>query len=307
MGRQALRGCGVKILITGKNGQVGFELQRSLALLGEVVAVDRNECDLANIASIRSTLDVVQPDIILNPAAYTAVDQAESEPGLARAVNAHAPAVFGEWAAPRGSLVVHYSTDYVFDGRKDSPYSEDDAPNPQSVYGQTKREGELALQAAGAKSLIFRTSWVYGAYGNNFVKTILRLAAERDTLKIVADQFGAPTPAALLADATAQVVAQYRHDHGLGTVFPLGLYHLTAMGRTSWHGYAEAIIAAARVAGRPLCLGEGNLLPITTAEYPLPASRPANSCLDTKRFISTFGLALPEWQNGLAHVLRLML
>ena len=202
----------MKILLTGKNGQVGFELQRALAPLGEVVAVDQHECDLSNPDAIRQLVAKVAPQVIINPAAYTAVDKAESEQQLAQAINGTAPGVFGEEAARLGALVIHYSTDYVFDGCASGAYLESDTPNPQSVYGKTKLAGEKALQASGADHLIFRTSWVFGAHGANFAKTMLRLAAEREGLKIVADQFGAPTSAALLADVTAQVLGQYKRQ-----------------------------------------------------------------------------------------------
>ena len=242
----------MKILLTGKNGQVGFELQRAVAPLGEVVAVDHQECDLANADAIRQLLAEVKPQVIINPAAYTAVDKAEAEPDLAGAINAIAPRVFGEEAARLGMLVIHYSTDYVFDGSKAGAYLETDVPNPQSVYGQTKLAGEQALQASGADHLIFRTSWVFGAHGANFAKTMLRLAAERDGLKIVADQFGAPTSAALLADVTAQVLGRYQREGRAG--FPFGLYHLVAGGCTTWHEYAQTVVRAALAAGKPLKL-----------------------------------------------------
>lgn len=295
----------MRILLTGKNGQVGFELQRALAPLGEVVAVDHHECDLADPDAIRRLMVQVGPDIVVNPAAHTAVDKAESEPELAQAINAVAPGVLGQEAARLGALVVHYSTDYVFDGSKDGAYVENDLPNPQSVYGKTKLAGERALQASGANHLIFRTSWVFGAHGGNFAKTVLRLAAERDALKIVADQFGAPTSAALLADVTAQVLGRYRREGKAG--FPFGLYHLVAGGNTSWHEYAQTVVRAASAAGKPLKLTADNVQPITTAEYPLPAPRPANSRLDTGHFRRTFGLELPAWQSGLDHVLQQIL
>ena len=295
----------MKILLTGKNGQVGFELQRALAPLGEVVAVDLDECDLSNADAIRRLVAEVRPQVIVNPAAYTAVDKAESEPGLAQAINAAAPGVFGEEAARLGSLVIHYSTDYVFDGTGQGAYTESDEPNPQSVYGQTKLAGERALQASGADYLIFRTSWVFGAHGGNFAKTMLRLAAEREGLKIVADQFGAPTSAALLADVTAQVLGRYRREGRVG--FPFGLYHLVAAGCTTWHEYAQTVVRAALAAGKPLKLTAEDVLPIATSEYPLPAPRPANSRLDTRRLRETFGLELPDWQRGLSHVLQQIL
>lgn len=295
----------MKILLTGKNGQVGFELQRALAPLGEVVAVDQHECDLSNPDAIRQLVAKVAPQVIINPAAYTAVDKAESEPQLALAVNGTAPGVFGEEAARLGALVIHYSTDYVFDGCVSGAYLESDTPNPQSVYGKSKLAGEKALQASGADHLIFRTSWVFGAHGANFAKTMLRLAAEREGLKIVADQFGAPTSAALLADVTAQVLGQYKRQGRTG--FPFGLYHLVAGGCTTWHEYAQTVVRAALAAGKPLKLTADDILPITTADYPLPAPRPANSRLDTQRLRETFELELPAWQSGLGHVLQQIL
>lgn len=295
----------MRILLTGKDGQVGFELQRALAPLGEVIAVDRQDCDLANPDAIRQVLAWAQPDVIVNPAAYTAVDKAESEPELAQAINGVAPGLLGNEAARRGALVVHYSTDYVFDGAKEEAYCEDDAPNPQSEYGKSKLAGERALQASGADHLIFRTSWVFGAHGGNFAKTMLRLAGEREGLKVVADQFGAPTSAALLADVTAQVLGRYQREGRAS--FPFGLYHLAAGGCTSWHEYAKTVIRAALSAGKPLKLTVDQVLPITTADYPLPAPRPNNSRLDTSRLCQTFGLKLPDWQSGLDHVLQQIL
>jgi dTDP-4-dehydrorhamnose reductase len=295
----------MRILLTGKNGQVGFELQRALAPLGEIAAVDVQECDLSSPDAIRKLVAEVKPQVIINPAAYTAVDKAESEPALAQAINATAPGIFGQEAARLGALVIHYSTDYIFDGTKAGAYVEGDATNPQSVYGQTKLAGEQALQASGADHLIFRTSWVFGALGANFAKTMLRLAAERDSLKIVADQFGAPTSAALLADITAQVLGQFKRQGRAD--FPFGLYHLVAGGCTSWHLYAQTVLRAALAAGKPLKLALADVLPIATADYPLPAPRPANSRLDTTRLQQTFGLELPGWEQGLDHVLQQIL
>lgn len=302
----------MKILLTGKNGQVGFESQRALAPLGTIVAVDQGDCNLADAAAIRRLVDATRPDVIVNPAAHTAVDQAESEPALAQAINGVAPGIFGAEAKKIGALVVHYSTDYVFDGRKAGWYAEDDLPNPQSVYGRTKLAGEQALAASGAKHLIFRTSWVFGAHGANFAKTMLRLAAERQGLKVVADQFGAPTSAALIADVTAQVLGQYiRQCRPAGADFPYGLYHLVAGGRTNWHEYAQAVVQAAQavahLTNKPLRMGPADVQAITTAEYPLPAPRPANSCLATTRLRGTFGLCLPDWRQGLEHVMTQLL
>lgn len=292
----------MKILLTGKNGQVGFELQRALAPLGKLHAVDHAECDLADEQAIRRLVRESQPAIIINPAAYTAVDKAESEPALAAAVNSRAAGVFGEEAAKLGALVIHFSTDYVFDGTKNGAYVEGDETNPQSVYGITKRDGECLLQQSGARHLIFRTSWVVGAHGANFAKTMLRLAGERDSLKVVADQYGAPTSAALLADVTAQVLGQYlRSGH---QDFPFGTYHVVAGGETSWCDYARFVVDTAIKAGRPLRATGADIHPITTAEYPLPAPRPANSRLDTTHFRKTFGLQLPHWQAGVSHILQ---
>lgn len=295
----------MKILLTGKNGQVGFELQRALAPLGPLVAVGRSECDLADEQALRRLVRAVRPGIIVNPAAYTAVDKAESDPGTAFAINGNAPGVLGEEAARLDALVVHYSTDYVFDGAKQTSYTEDDIPNPQSVYGKSKLAGDRALLQSTKNAIIFRTSWVFGAHGNNFVKTMLRLATERESLTVVADQFGAPTSAALIADVTAQILRRYlqadRKD------FPFGLYNLAASGETNWCDFARTVIGTALAAGRPLALRPEDVLPISTDQYPLPAPRPANSRLDTHKIQETFGLHLPMWQEGLKHVLQQIL
>lgn len=295
----------MKLLLTGKNGQVGFELQRALAPLGEIVAVDQAECDLSDPDAVRRLVRAVQPDVIVNPAAYTAVDKAESEPGLAAAINGGAPRVMGGEAAARGALVVHYSTDYVFDGAKEGAYGEADATNPQSVYGRTKREGEAGLQAANPRHLILRTSWVVGAHGGNFAKTMLRLAAEKESLSVVADQWGAPTSAALLADLTAQLVRQWRREGS--ERFPYGIYHAVAGGETNWCDYARFVIGRAIEAGRPIKVQPAAVKAIATADYPTPARRPANSRLDTRKFTETFGLELPHWQRGLDHILEQIL
>ena len=295
----------MNILVTGKNGQLGFELQRALAPLGAIIAVDREDCDLADADAIRSLVRSVQPDLIINPAAYTAVDRAESEPQLATALNALAPAVLGEEATRIGATVIHYSTDYVFDGTSPRPYRETDATNPLNVYGRTKRDGDLALQQTCPQHLIFRTSWVVGAHGNNFAKTMLRLAKERDSLSIVADQMGAPTSAALLADVTAQLIGRMQREGQSN--FPFGLYNCTNGGVTSWHAYACFVLQQALDADIALKIHPNKVKPITTAEYPLPAIRPANSQLDTALFCSTFGLILPHWQQGLHHILQQVL
>ncbi|BAK78290.1 dTDP-4-dehydrorhamnose reductase [Pseudogulbenkiania sp. NH8B] len=288
-----------RILVTGANGQVGFELKRALAPLGDVIAPTRQEMDLANPASVLSALDRYQPAIIVNPAAYTSVDKAETDVELATAVNAHAPGIMAEWAEQHDALLIHYSTDYVFDGGKDGAYYEDDATNPQSVYGRSKWEGEQAIRAHTAHHLILRTSWVVGAYGSNFLKTILRLAHERDSLNVVADQIGAPTPAALIADITAQLISRYQ----LPThKFDYGTYHLTASGETSWFEYARFVVRLAEQQRYPLRLLPGAIQPIPTSAYPLPAPRPANSRLDCSKLSRHFGLALPHWQQGVADV-----
>lgn len=295
----------MKLLVTGKQGQVGFELQRSLAPLGEVVAVDVADCDLSDANAIRQLVQAVRPDIIINPAAYTAVDRAESEPELAKAINAYAPGVLGQEAAKLGALVVHYSTDYVFDGCMPGAYLETDGTNPQSVYGRTKRDGELALQAATPKHLILRTSWVVGAHGGNFAKTMLRLAAERDSLSVVADQWGAPTSAALLADLTAQLIRHWQREREGG--FAYGTYHVAAGGETNWCDYARFVIDEAIKSGKGMKVQPEAIQAITTADYPTPAKRPANSRLDTRKFCETFGLQLPHWQAGVSHILQQIL
>jgi dTDP-4-dehydrorhamnose reductase len=294
-----------RFLVTGANGQLGFELQRALAPLGEVVACGRDACNLSNPDSIRAAVRAAKPDVIFSAGAYTAVDKAESEPDLARAINATAPGILGEEAAKLDALVIHFSTDYVFDGTKPSAYREEDATNPLGVYGKTKLEGENALAASGADHLIFRTSWVFGAHGKNFIKTILRLASSRDELRIVADQFGAPTGAALLADTSTHIATRYLRDGREN--FPFGLYHLAASGETSWHGFAQHIVAKAAAANSPLQATIDRILPIPAAEYPTPAARPANSRLDTSKFRTVFGLHLPDWKHGVDQVLDVLL
>jgi dTDP-4-dehydrorhamnose reductase len=294
-----------RILITGKNGQVGYELQRSLGPLGKVIALGHADCDLSDEQSLRTVIRQIKPDIIINPAAYTAVDKAESEPEIADAVNHRALKIIGEEAENLSAVVIHYSTDYVYSGAKKIPYLETDATEPQGVYGRTKLAGEHALAQACSKTLIFRTSWVLGAYGNNFAKTMLRLAATKEDLNVVADQFGAPTTAGLLADTTAHVVA--RVIRGEGSAVPFGVYHLAASGRTNWYEYAKLVIALAQEAGRPLKLLPSNIKAISTSEYPTPAKRPENSSLDTSKFQNTFNLILPDWKIGVRHVLQQVL
>ena len=288
----------MKLLVFGKNGQVGHELLRTLPPLGEVVALDRDEVDLTDLDNLRSVLYEQAPSVIVNAAAYTAVDKAESEPELAQTVNADAVRVMADYARYNGSLLVHYSTDYVFDGEKDGPYLENDSANPLSMYGKTKRVGEEAVQQAGCHHLIFRTSWVYSAHGQNFIKTILRLAKERDALNIVADQVGAPTSAELIADVTALAILACHAD-----MLPEGVYHLTASGETTWHGLASYVVNGAEAKGMMLKLKAANLHPITTEEYPLPAKRPKNSRLDTSKLTACLGFQMPDWT---VHVDRML-
>ena len=292
----------MKILLLGKNGQVGWELQRSLAPLGEVLALDRHSTehcgDLSQPERLAKTVLAWQPQVIVNAAAHTAVDKAESEPELARCLNATAPAALAQAAAQTGALLVHYSTDYVFNGQGESPWQEDDATGPLSVYGQTKREGEQAIVASGCAHLIFRTSWVYAARGGNFAKTMLRLAAERERLTVIDDQFGAPTGADLIADVTAHAIRASLQQPALG-----GLYHLVAGGETTWHGYASHVIAQARLLQPGLALKVSDIAPVPTSAFPTPAQRPLNSRLNTHKLQQAFGLTLPPWQQGVDRML----
>ena len=285
-----------RILLTGKSGQVGFELCRALAHLGEIIALDEGDLDLASPDAIHSMVRELKPRIIVNAAAYTAVDRAESEPGTAMKVNGIAPGILAEEAKRLGALMVHYSTDYVFDGTKDGPYTESDVPKPLSVYGRTKLAGERAIQAAGVPYYIFRTSWVYAARGRNFLLTMLRLAGERPELQIVNDQVGAPTWARFIAEATARVLGDLLRNKGTA-LEKSGVYNLTATGSTSWFGFAGAIFAAA---GRTRQGAKTpKLIPITTRDYPVPAKRPQNSRLDTSKFVKIFGMTPPSWNEML--------
>ena len=285
------------ILVIGKNGQVGSALSEALRPLGHVTAVGRAEMDLTNPDAIRSVIRAAKPDIIVNAAAYTAVDKAESEPELAMQVNAIAPGIMAEEVLRLGALLVHYSTDYVFDGAKPAAYTESDIPSPLNVYGRTKLAGEQAIQATGAAHYILRTSWVYAAEGANFLNTILRLARERPELRIVDDQTGAPTWARAIADLTAQILAKALRSGDPS----YGLYHLTASGAVTWFGFAQAILAAAQ---KTPGFTAPRLTPITTAEYPLPARRPVNSRLDSTRLSKTFGIQPATWQEMLAQCMR---
>jgi len=290
------------ILLFGKNGQVGFELQKTLSRFGLVHAFGRQDCDLSNLSQIREVVRQLRPDIIVNASAYTAVDKAESEPQIAYLINAAVPSVLAEEAASVGALFVHYSTDYVFDGMQPGWYLEDDVPNPQSVYGTSKLAGESGITAAGCRNLIFRTSWVFGAHGGNFAKTILRLAKERESLSVIADQYGAPTSAHLIADVTAQVAIQYWNEVNRES-FPYGIYHLVAAGETTWYDYSKYVIAYAEKVGFELRLKSTAIEAISGIDYPLPAPRPSNSKLGSEKLRNTFGLILPDWHQDMALVL----
>lgn len=288
----------MKILLLGKNGQVGWELSRSLQTLGEVMATGSSDVDLSDAAALADRVRVLKPDVIVNAAAYTAVDKAESEPDRARAINAEAPAVLAREAAALDALLVHYSTDYVFDGSCQLPRDELAATGPLSVYGATKLAGEQAIAASACRHLIFRTSWVYAARGGNFAKTMLRLASERDQLKVVADQIGAPTGADLIADVTAQAIRRTLAQPALQ-----GLYHLAAAGETSWFDYACHVLEWSRARGQAIKVAPEQIHAIATSEFPLPAKRPLNSRLDTRKLQSAFDVHLPAWQWGVERML----
>jgi len=293
----------MKILLLGKNGQVGWELQRALAPLGDVTALDfdspgRLSADFSRPESLAATVRAVKPQIIVNAAAHTAVDKAESEPDLARALNATAPAVLAREAATLGAWLLHYSTDYVFDGSGSTPRSEDATTGPLSVYGATKLEGELAIRASACKHLILRTSWVYAARGGNFAKTMLKLAHERERLTVIDDQIGAPTGADLIADLSAHVLRTAQQRPELA-----GTYHAVAAGETSWHGYARHVIEFARARGEDIRVAPDAIDAVPTSAFVTPAKRPANSRLDTSKLRRSFGLQLPHWQTGVERML----
>lgn len=288
----------MKILVTGKNGQLGSELVHAFRGLAEVAAFDRQTLDLADTRQLRSIIRAQAPDVIINAAAYTAVDRAETDEALARAINAQAPAVMAEEAQALGAALIHYSTDYVFDGDKAEPYLESDTPAPRSVYGKTKLEGEQAIAAATGQFWIWRTSWVYGVHGGNFLKTMLRLARERTSLRVVADQFGAPTFARAIAEATRDALMGGRDAGTPARVADTaGIYHFTGGGRTSWHGYAQYVIERAEQAGLALQVKAADIEAIAASAYPVPAPRPSNSSLSLEKFTRTFGLPIAAWQD----------
>lgn len=297
-----------RILLLGGNGQVGFELRRSLATLGTVVATSRAQCDIARAGHLANTLREVDPDLIVNAAAYTAVDAAERDAATARAVNAEAPGVLAEFAASASIPLVHFSTDYVFDGKKGAPYVEDDAARPLSVYGATKAAGDAAVVAAGGAHLILRAGWIYGLHGTNFVRTILRAAGERDRLQVVTDQIGTPTPASLLADVTAHLLREYLRCGG--DAFPFGTYHVAPAGATDWYRYAQEVLALAARQGIALRAHTDAVEATTSAAYQASraagettvARRPLDARLDTSRLAGTFGLHMPDWRDGLGRL-----
>ncbi|MGB7755389.1 MAG: dTDP-4-dehydrorhamnose reductase [Salinisphaera sp.] len=291
------------ILLLGKNGQVGWELQRALAPLGELIALDRHGrgelCgDLTNPRGLRATIRALKPSVIVNAAAYTAVDRAEEEHELATRINADAPAALAEEARALDALLVHYSTDYVFDGSGDAPWLETDIPGPLNHYGASKLAGERHIQNSGCRHLIFRTSWVYAANGKNFLATMARLMREHEALQVIDDQVGAPTGAELIADVTAHAIRQLGHNESLG-----GLYHLVAGGETSWHGYASFIAESLQAQDIGIQTTPERIKPIPTSAWPAPAARPLNSRLDTAKLERVFGLTLPHWQQGVARAL----
>jgi dTDP-4-dehydrorhamnose reductase len=290
----------MKILITGKNGQVGFELQKKLSLLGEIIATDREELDLANPEAIRQFIDQTKPDIIINPAAYTAVDKAESEPDLAYQINAIAPEVLARKAAELDIPLIHFSTDYVFDGLKKDAYVEKDPTNPQSVYGKTKYDGEEKVRAHN-KHIILRTSWVFGSHGNNFLKTILRLLTEKELINIVGDQTGSPASASMLADVTLKIVDTIFKDKNFSGY---GTYHVTNEGLTNWYEYASFIAIEAIQLGLKTKCESNHIHSILTSDYPTVAKRPLNSRLNTDKLKKTFMLELPHWESEVKKVLR---
>ena len=293
----------MKLLVTGATGQVGWELARSLMPLGEVFALDRSRCDLSRPETLAALVAELAPDVIVNAAAYTAVDKAESEEVLATTINGIAVGELARAAKAAGALLVHYSTDYVFDGTKPGPYTEDDPVAPLNAYGRSKLAGEVAIRESGCDHLILRTTWVFSARGGNFMRTMLRLGAEREQLRVVADQHGAPTWARNIADATSHIVARAQHERRDGT-FASGIFNLASAGETNWHGFAEAIFAAARNSLPELALKVVSVEPIPASAYPTPAARPPNSRLAADRLAARFGIAMPHWQDALRRCLE---
>lgn len=292
-----------RILLLGKSGQLGWALQRTLSIHGEIVAPAKTACDLTSSEQLRSTVRDARPAVVINAAAYTSVDRAESEPDLVRRINAVAPEILAEEADRAGALMVHYSTDYVFDGEKPSAYREEDGVNPLNLYGATKLDGELGVVRVAGAHLIFRTSWVYGLVGNNFPKTILSLARKRDRLRVVADQFGAPTSVDLLADVTSLCVWLWLSDRS--RMLPrCGLYHLAPMGETTWHGLTCELLAMARSSAIPLSVAHDAIDPISAADYPTAARRPVNSRLNTDKLARAFGVRMPPWQWHLQRLVQ---
>jgi dTDP-4-dehydrorhamnose reductase len=292
-----------KILLLGKNGQLGWALQRVLAPRGALVAHDRSTCDLADLDGLRAAVRAARPDVIVNAAAYTAVDRAEAEPELCHRINAEAPRVLAEEASRHGARLVHYSTDYVFDGAKAGCYTEDDAPNPLNVYGASKLKGEEAICAHDKRALILRVSWVYGLTGRNFARTMLRLAAEREELRVVADQLGTPTSVDLIAEITGRWIDRWQDGT---TPADGGIYHLAPRGETSWHGFAVALVKEAQRCGWRLRARPETVMPIGTADYPVAAARPLNSRLSADKLLHALPLSLPEWQRDAVRFVREM-
>jgi len=291
----------MKILILGKNGQVGWELNRAMLPLGDIIALDYPDIDFSKPDTLRNLIREIKPDVITNAVAYTAVDKAEDEEQLAQVINADAPALIADEAKKSGAVLIHYSTDYVFDGTKKEPYTETDKPNPLNAYGRTKLAGDLAIQASGCKHFIFRTSWVYGARGQNFLLTMLRLAKERKELKIVDDQIGAPTSSILLADIPTRLILEATRKKQ--EYVPYGMYHLTAGGATNWYEYARHVIERARASGWTIEVKPNSIYPIETKDYTTPARRPISSRLDTLKIRQTFGVELPHWRDDVDNIL----
>jgi len=287
-----------RIMLTGANGQVGWELSRSLLPLGEVIALSRSQCDLSQPETLPGIVQEIKPDVIVNAAAYTAVDKAEEEERLATTINGTAVGVLAEEAKKRNALFIHYSTDYVFDGKKTTPYTERDKPNPINAYGRSKLAGEMAVINSECDYLILRTTWVYAARGKNFLKTLLRLMQEREEIRIVADQYGAPTWARNIADVTAHVLGISQRERKAGE-FTSGTYHLCASGKTTWHGFSSEIIERVRQLAPAVSIKTKRVLPIATEVYPLPAARPKNSQMDSSYLTARFGVTMPEWQHAM--------